>query len=249
MFLQPAKGDITNKEETNMKIRTDFVTNSSSSSFITITFEMKDGTMLTNQSEIENVGKMGVLVYMPDEEIINRIKNANSDDELYKVLDDLYHGAFTSGYYFEGSLGISSFDDVRKITIEDNWKSFDYGGVERVAFTYDPASKTGCSEQIVVGEEVSLERMGELFRALKEQVIKKYEVDYSSDEFEELAYWERRYNEGEDCHTPTDHPLLWLLDWLWRKKRITTETVLTELGATEGESANIEDTLNNRLYD
>lgn len=57
-----------------MKIRTDFVTNSSSSSFITITFEMKDGTMLTNQSEIENVGKMGVLVYMPDEEIINRIK-------------------------------------------------------------------------------------------------------------------------------------------------------------------------------
>ena len=76
-----------------MKNRNDFVTNSSSSSYVAVIFHMKDGTTIESNNPMDDIGH-GVdpepLAMLSDTEIIEMLRDVSNGEGLIDALDHHY---------------------------------------------------------------------------------------------------------------------------------------------------------------
>ena len=106
-----------------MKFRTDFVTNSSSSSFITITVTMKDGSVITNELETGGGFPKNQIIFCNDLSMIVN-SDTQSGDDVLRAIQKMYEDMGIDSDIENNPQPLSEITDfqssVKKITIKEN---------------------------------------------------------------------------------------------------------------------------------
>ena len=102
-----------------MKIRTDFVTNSSSSSFVTITVTLHNGSTLEQEYPMEDIGFQDSLYTLEEKEILDLLSGHESVGDLLAKLNDFYDEMLLDED--EDSLDDIAFSNIAEITVIDKW--------------------------------------------------------------------------------------------------------------------------------
>ena len=237
-----------------MKIRTDFVTNSSSSSYVTVLFEMKDGTKITSKSCMDDIGhgyNPESICFMSDDSVAEMLANVKNGAEFLKAMDEHYCGMFyvpkpddetswkMSAYREFNAEAVSEIDfqNVKTITINDV-NDGDYGRTEK-DFCFDPETKTVHSEEYIEEPPVSDERLDELYEAMTKYVTEAVGQEVPEDIADVLKKAEKYYCQYHD--SDWNHPLIYLLEWYTGETDCELNEILADIGASEEETDGVEE--------
>ena len=201
-----------------MKIRNDFVTNSSSSSFITIVIEQDNGEKIRLENSLDDIGH-GVdpqpLCYWGDVYMEELMCSVHNGKELLDAIDRGYAGMFYGGYTDYGAIEkLESFADTKTISIKDYW-SGDYGSCEKT-YVFDCKTKSISSEENNFENENASE-YDELLPKLKEEAAKEFGGELPEDIQKDLDSYQ--YEPWPEYF----HPIYSLVGYLYYSKEVGEE--------------------------